>query len=122
MEKMSPQLRHQLSQFRQAQQQAQMLMSQRQQLDVLLHETEHAAGELIKLPDDAVVYKSVGPLLVKAEKNELKKSLDEQKETLDIRVKTLERQSERAVQRLKEMQDKIEAALKGLPTGEGTVS
>jgi len=122
MEKLSPQMRHQLAQFQQAQQQAQMLIGQRQQLDVLLHETEHAAEELTKLPDDAVVYKSVGPILVKADKNELKKSLEEQKETLDLRVKTLERQSERAVQRLKEMRDKIERALKGQQPIEGTPS
>jgi len=122
MEKMSPQMRHQLAQFQQAQQQTQMLINQRQQLDVLLHETEHAAEELVKLPDDGIVYKSAGPILVKADKNELKKSLDEQKETLDLRVKTLERQSERAIQRLKEMRDKIESALKGQQPLEETSS
>jgi prefoldin beta subunit len=122
MEKMSPQMRHQLAQFQQAQQQAQVLISQRQQLEVLLRETEHAAEELTKMSDDAVVYKSVGPILIRADKKELQKSLEEQRETLDLRVKTLERQAERAVQRLQEMRDKLERALKGLQPGEETAS
>ena len=122
MEKLSPQIRHQLAQYQQAQQQAQMLMNQRQQLEMLLRETERAHEELSKLPDDNVVYKSVGTILVKSNKTELQKNLAEQKETLDLRVKTLERQGERAVQRLKEMQVKIDEALKGQKPGEGMAS
>lgn len=118
MEKISPQLRHQLAQFQQAQQQAQMLLTQRQQLELLMKETERALEELGKLPDDAVVYKSVGAVLVRSEKGALQKELTEQKETLDLRIKTLERQGERAVQRLREMRDKIDEALKG-KQGEG---
>ncbi len=121
MEKLSPQMRHQLAQYQQAQQQAQMLMNQRQQLEMLLRETERAHEELAKLPDDAVVYKSVGTILVKSNKVDLQKNLVEQKETLDLRVKTLERQGERAIQRLKEMQGKIDEALKGqVPEGMGS--
>jgi len=118
MEKLSPQMRHQLAQFQQAQQQAQVLLSQRQQLELLLRETERALEELGKLPEDAVVYKSVGTILVKSEKTVLQKDLAEQKETLDLRLKTLERQGERAVQRLREMRDKIDEALKGKPSEE----
>ena len=122
MEKLSPQIRHQLAQYQQAQQQAQMLINQRQQLEMLLRETERAHEELSKLPDDNVVYKSVGTILVKSNKVDLQKNLAEQKETLDLRVKTLERQGERAVQRLKEMQVKIDEALKGQQLGEGMAS
>lgn len=122
MEKPSPQLRHQLAQFQQAQQQAQVLLTQRQQVELLLRETERALEELGKLSEDAVVYRSVGTILVKSNKGELEKGLTEQKETLDLRVKTLERQGERAVQRLREMRDKIDEALKGKKPGEGAAS
>lgn len=118
MEKLSPQLRHQLAQFQQVQQQAQVLLSQRQQLELLLKETERALEELSKLSEDAVVYKSVGTLLVRSEKVKMQKDLAEQKEMFDLRVKTIERQEERAVQRLREMRDKIDEALKGRQTGE----
>lgn len=119
MEKLSPQMRHQLAQFQEVQQQAQVLWTQRQQLELLLRETERALEELGKLPEDAVVYKSVGTILVRSDKGELQKSLTEQKETLDLRVKTLERQGERAVQRLREMREKIDEALKGKKPEEG---
>ena len=118
MEKISPQLRHQLAQFQQTQQQAQLLMTQRQQLEVLLRETERALEELAKLKDDAVVYKNVGTILIKSEPGQLQRSLGEQKETLGLRIKTLERQEERVVQRLQEMRGKLEEAL-GRPPAEG---
>ena len=118
MEKLSPQLRHQLEQFQHAQQQAQVLTAQRQQLELLLRETERALEELEKLQEGALVYKSVGPILVKADREELKRSLGEQKETLDLRIKTLGRQEERIVQRLHEMRGKLEGALKGKLGGE----
>lgn len=116
MEKLSPQLRHQVAQFQQLQQQAQAMLNQRQQLEMLLHETERALEELGKLPADAVVYRSVGTILVKLGKAEVEKKLTDEKEILDLRVKTLHRQEERAVQRLQEMQEKLDSALKGSPS------
>jgi prefoldin beta subunit len=115
MEKLSPQLRHQLAQFQQIQQQAQVLMTQRQQLEILLRETERALDQLQKLPEDAVVYKSLGSILVKSEKKKLTEDLTEQKETLDLRIKTLTRQEERTIQRMREMRDKINQSLKKQP-------
>lgn len=122
MENLSPQLRHQFAQFQQAQQQAQILLNQRQQVELLSKETERALEELEKLSGDAVVYKSVGTILARSEKGKLQKELTEQKETLDLRVKTLERQGERTVQRLREMREKIDEALKGKKPSEGTAS
>jgi prefoldin beta subunit len=118
VEKLSPQLRHQLAQFQQVQQQAQVLMTQRQQLEILFRETERALEEIQKLADDAVVYKTVGTILVKSEKKKLEQDLTEQKETLDLRIKTLVRQEERTLQRMKEMREKLDQSLKRLPTTE----
>lgn len=118
MEKLSPQLRHQLAQFQQIQQQAQVLMGQRQQLEILLHETERAMEELQKLAEDTVVYKSVGTILVKSEKKTLEENLKEQKETLDLRVKTVARQEERTLERLKEMREKLDQSINKPPSSE----
>jgi len=112
MEELSPQIRHQLAQFQQAQQQAQAIMAQRQQLEVLLKETETALQELQKLPDDAVVYRSVGTILIKVDKRELEKSLAEEREELDLRIKTLANQQERILNRIEEMRQKLEQALR----------
>lgn len=112
MEELPPQLKHMVAQYQQAQQHAQALAAQRQQLELLLLETKKAMEELEKSPQDAAVYKGVGPLLVRANKEELKKELEDQKETLELRVKTLERQEERVTERLRELQQKLEEALK----------
>ena len=112
MEELPPQLRHQIAQFQQAQQQAQALTVQKQQLELALHETERALEEMDKLEPSATVYKSVGGILIKAGRDELKKELTERKETLDLRVKTVERQESRVIERLREMRDKLQEALK----------
>jgi prefoldin beta subunit len=121
VEQLPPQLRHQLAQFQQVQQQAQVLMTQRQQLELLLRETERALEEVQKLGEDAVVYRTVGAILVKSEKKKLEQDLTEQKETLNLRIKTLTRQEERTLQRMKEMREKLDESLKKLPAT-GTAS
>lgn len=119
MEELPPQLRHQLAQFQQAQQQAQALTVQKQQLELALHETERALEELGKLGEGSTVYKSVGGILIKAGHDEVKKELTERKETLGLRIRTVERQEGRIVERLREMRDKLQEALKArqLPGG-----
>jgi prefoldin beta subunit len=112
MEELPQQLRHQIAQFQQAQQQAQSLTVQKQQLELALHETERAVEELDKLEPSATVYKSVGGILIKAGRDDVKKELTERKETLDLRVKTVERQEGRVIERLREMRDKLQEALK----------
>jgi prefoldin beta subunit len=119
MEELSPQLRHQIAQFQQAQQQAQALTAQRQQLELALHETERALEELDKLQEDATVYKSVGSILIKANRADVKKELTERKETLGLRIKTIERQEGRIVERLREMRDKLQEALKSKQPSSG---
>ena len=121
MESPPPQLRHQLSQFQQAQQQAQSLMVQKQQLELALRETERALTELEKLKEGDPVYKSIGGILAKAERADVASELKERKETLDLRIKTVERQEGRVVKRLNEMREKIQGVLKaGELPGEGS--
>ena len=112
MEELPPHLRHQIAQFQQVQQQAQALTVQKQQLEIGLHETEQALEELDKLEEGATVYKSVGGIMIKAGRDDVKKELAERKETLDLRIKTIERQEGRVVERLREMRDKLQEALK----------
>ena len=116
-EELPPQLRHQLAQYQQAQQQAQALGLQRQQLELALRETERALEELEKVEEDATVYKSVGGILIKANRDQLKQELTERKETLDLRIKTVERQEGRIIERLKEMREKLQEALKARQVG-----
>jgi len=95
----SPQLQNQIAQYQQLQNQLQVLGSQRVQLEAKLREIEGTLEELGKIKDDTPVYKSIGMLLVKQDDREaLKKELEEHKETLTIRVKSLQKQEKALTQ------------------------
>ncbi len=112
MEELPPQLKHMVAQYQQTQQQAQALATQRQHLELTMLETKKAIEELEKTSPETPVYRSVGSILVRANRDELKKELEEQRETLELRVKTIQRQEERVVERLKELQQKLSEALR----------
>ncbi len=106
-------VQHQLAQFQQAQQQAQAISVQKQSVDLQLKETEKALEELKKADDNADVYKTAGTLLIRVKKEEMTKELEDKLETLQLREKTVKRQEERIMNRLKEMQASIQEAMQG---------
>jgi prefoldin beta subunit len=111
-----PQLQEQLQRLQQLQQTLEAVVSQRQQLEMESMEVNRALAELEKISDDGVVYKSIGSLLVRAEKKKVVEELVERKELLATRVTVLQRQQTRADERLKELQKTIQDRLRtGLP-------
>lgn len=114
MKEISPQLQNQIAQYQQLQQQLQVLASQRLQLEAKLREIEGTLEELAKISADTQVYKSIGMLLVKQDDREsLKKELEEHKETLTVRVKSLQKQEKSLSERYEGLGEKIRAALGG---------
>ena len=107
-----PQLQEQLLRLQQLQQTLQAVASQKQQLEIEASETEKALAELEKLSDETPVYKSVGNLLLKSERQALLKELKERKELLGTRITVLGRQEERTKERLKELQGKLQERLR----------
>ena len=75
-------------------------------------EVNRALAELEKIPDDGLVYKSVGSLLVKAEKKKVVEELAERRELVTTRITVLQRQQTRADERLKELQKAIQERLR----------
>ena len=117
MKEISPQLQNQIAQYQQLQNQLQVLGSQRVQLEAKLREIEGTLEELVKIKDDTPVYKSIGMLLVKQDDREgLKKELEEHKETLTIRVKSLQKQEKALTERYEDLANKIQSALGTTPT------
>lgn len=110
-----PQIQNQLAQLQQLQQQAQAMLSQKSQIEALIRETDAAVKELEKSPDDAVVYKSVGELLFKAEKPKLLEELKEKKDMMDLRLKTMTKQEERIQSRFTQLQDQLKQSLGQIP-------
>lgn len=111
------QLQEQLQRLQQLQQTLQVIVSQRQQLEVENSEIERALAELEKLPEDGVVYRSIGSLLMKSEKKKLIDELRERKELTTTRVSVLSKQQSRTEERLKELQQIIQEKIK--PSTEG---
>ena len=111
-----PQLQEQLVRLQQMQQTLQSVASQKQQLELELNETDKALSELDRSTDETPVYKSVGSILVKSNKQTLTGELKERKDLLTTRVTVLGKQEERTRERLKEMQEKLQERLQGPKT------
>ncbi len=94
------------------QQTLQAVSTQKQQLEIEASETDRALAELDKLSDNSVVYKSVGSLLLRSDRQVLLAELKERKELLGTRVTVLGRQEERTKERMKELQEKLQEKLR----------
>ena len=108
-----PQLQEQLVRLQQMQQTLQSVATQKQQLELELNETDKALSELDKSTDETPVYKSVGSILVKSNKQTLIGELKERKDLLTTRVTVLGKQEERTREKLKEIQEKLQEKLQG---------
>ena len=114
VKELSPQVQNQLAQFQQLQQQLQVLATQRLQIEAKLRETEGTLEELGKVGAEAPVYRSTGSLLLRVDDREaLKKELEEEKETLGIRVNTIKKQEKSLGERYEALQQKLSRALEG---------
>lgn len=109
--KLPPQVQERLLRLQQLQQTLQQVLTQKQQVELELTETEQALSELEKVDDSAVIYKSVGSLLVKAEKAKVTAELNERKDLLNTRVGVLGKQEERMRSQAKELQTKLQRDL-----------
>ena len=109
-----PQVQQRLLRLQQLQQTLQGVLTQKQQLELELTEVEQALSELEKLADTAVIYKSVGSLLVKSEKAKVTTELSEQKELLNMRINVLGKQEERLRTQMKDLQEKLQRDLRSI--------
>ncbi len=116
-QELPPQIKNQLAQLQQVQQQAQAVAVQKNQVEINLKETELAVEELEKLGTDAVVYRAIGDLLIKTELDKTKEYLTEKKDTLNLRLQTLARQEERIQKRFQQLQEQLRQAI-GTPTAQ----
>lgn len=114
-------LQNDIKQFQRLQQELGAVQQQRLQLDLKVREVTHTLEELKTIPEDAVVYRPIGGLLVKAKnRKEVEDLLGEEKETAEVRLKAVERQENHLKERYTEMQAELTQALQAAgiqPTG-----
>jgi prefoldin beta subunit len=112
MDEMSPKLQNQIAQFQQLQQQLQGVLQQKYRMEAQLKEYEMTLDELKKAGADTPIYKNVGALMIMVkDKESLVKDLEDDKETAEVRVKTLDRQEKMFREKYQVMQDQISRAL-----------
>lgn len=108
-----PMLREQLARYEQVQQNLQAVMIQRQQVEMELSETTKALEELAKTTESEAIYKFAGNLLIRVQKEAVTKELSEKKELANTRKMVLAKQESRFRENLKDLQTKIDEAVKG---------
>ena len=101
-----------IAQFEQLRQQYQTIATQMVQYRQLIREIERAKDEMENLDTEAKIYKEIGSLLIEVDdKGKLKEELDENKEAMEVRLKTIEGQETELKKLLSEMQIDIENEL-----------
>ena len=111
LSKLPPNVQERLLRLQQLQQTMQTILAQKQQVEMEKSEVEQTLAELTKTADDAVIYKAVGSLLVKAEKTKVSEDLNERKSLLETRSTVIARQEERVRSQVKESQTKLQEDL-----------
>ena len=110
--RLPPQVQQRLLRLQQLQQTLQGVLTQKQQLELELNEVEQALSELKKLTDAAVIYRSIGSLLVKSKKTKVTTELNEREELLNMRINVLGKQEERLRTQVKDLQEKLQRDLR----------
>ncbi len=110
MGELPPQIQNIAAQLQQVQQQLQVIIAQKAQLDSLIKESRDALEELEKSEGD-FAFKAVGNVLVKMSKDDVKKDLKEKIETYEVRKNMLERQETKLRERFSELQNKLKSSL-----------
>ena len=111
-------LQNDIRQFQRLQQELGAVQQQRMQVDLKLREVTHTLEELKSLPEDVVIYRPIGGLLVRAKnRKEVEDLLSEEKETAEVRLKAVERQENHLKERYTSMQQELTQALQnaGVP-------
>ena len=89
------------------QRQLQSVIIEKESLQLRLKEIEDALQELEKIKDDSETYRLYGDVLVQKKKEEIRKELQEEKENIEVRIKSLEKIENRLINSLKEYEKKL---------------
>ena len=109
MADMSSETEKKIQELQMIEQRVHNLLMQKQQFQGQLMETEAALTEMAKSKE---TYKIIGNIMVKTDKAELKKELEQKKDTFSLRVKTIEKQENSIKEQAKKMQEDVMKEMK----------
>jgi prefoldin beta subunit len=99
--------------LQQLQQQIQTILQQKAQYELAVREAKRAQEEIKDSADDAVMYMSVGTVMMQKKKEIVDAKLTEKVETLELRIKSLEKQEKMLQGKFEQLQAQIKAAIDG---------
>ena len=112
MQNIPPQVQALLGQLESYQQQLQLVIQQKQKVQVDLNDAKKALEEIEKVEENTPIYKTVGTLIVKTSKDKAVEELKEKIETLEVRLNALTRQEQKLNEKIKELTQKIQSMLR----------
>jgi len=113
MNNISPKVQNQFNMLQQLQQQLQTILQQKAQYELAVREAKRAQEEIKDSADDAVMFMSVGTVMMQKKKEVIDAKLTEKVETLELRIKSLEKQEKMLQGKFEQLQAQIKAALEG---------
>jgi prefoldin beta subunit len=106
---MTANIQQQLMEFEQGRAQLGNISVQKQQLQIQATSIQQSLDELGKTKEKTV-FKAVGNILINADTTVVKKELEEKKESLDLRLKSVEKQEQSLVNKLNKIKAELEQA------------
>jgi len=113
MDNIPMKVQNQIAMLQQLQQQLQAVLNQKAQYDLAVREAKRAQEALKDLPEDAEVFMNIGTVLVRQQKTKVDASLTEKIETLELRIKSLEKQEKAMQTKFEQLSAQVKEALEG---------
>jgi len=121
-QQLPPEIQNLVLKARQLEEQLRLIVTRRQQIKLELLEIESVKEELEKLPDDSVVHKQVGNVLIKKDKKSIYDEINDRKETLQLQDLALEKQEANLRKQFESTSRELENAIRRYQSGEGVIS
>ncbi len=97
----------QMVRYQQVAQSLDAITKQRAQMESKMKQTDFAIEELEKGGSDANVYRSIGGIFIKSNQEKVLEETKEEKESLEMRLKSLNMQEERLKKQYEDLTNKI---------------
>jgi len=88
----------------------QNLMVQKQAFQIEFSETENALSEISKSKDE--VFKMIGQIIIKTDKEKVEKELKQKKDLLSLRLKSIEKQESELTKEIEELKEDVMKRIK----------
>lgn len=106
-EQLPPELQQLLVRYQQTQNQLGQIVNEKNLIMTELSEINRALEVLNSIDPNGVVFKSVGHVMVRVQRDDVIKELNDRKEILELRLKSVERQEQLLKNQMNELQNKV---------------